>query len=338
MLAAALSRVGLLPKAVILRYHRVTTLASDPFGLSVSPGRFSEHLAFIKREALPMQLRELIRLIQAEMPLPRRAVVITFDDGYTDILYHAKPILEQYGIPATLFVATAYTQSQTEFWSDQLEQLLLSPRWLPSRLDLNREGIMIHEELGEGADYTEAEYQQNRTWNVKCAKNPTSRHRLFRILHDSLKPLSHDRRSALIEWLQEWSGIPLPLRNSHRPLSADELVSLAEGGLIEIGAHSVTHPVMSLLPIWSQREEVCQAKAYLEKVLNRSITSFAYPYGHQRDYSVETIQILKDAGFECACSTIQGMVSLKSDLFQLPRMYVGDWDGEAFKQRLAQYW
>jgi peptidoglycan/xylan/chitin deacetylase (PgdA/CDA1 family) len=277
-------------------------------------------------------------MLREKTRLPSKAVAITFDDGYADNLYEAKPILERYDIPATVFVTTANTESQCEFWSDQLEQLLLSPGRLPSRFDLKQDGITIHFELGEGADYTELQSRNHDAWTIKCPDDPTSRHRLFRLLHDSLKPLPNERRRALITWIQGWSGAPLILRSSHRPLSAHELAKLAEGGLIEIGAHSVTHPIMSRLSRSSQREEVCSAKTYLEQILHQSIVSFAYPYGHPSDYTMETIQILRDAGFQCACSTIHGAVSRGSDLFQLPRVYVGNWDPEVFKRHLDAYW
>lgn len=307
----------LCPGAVILRYHRIADLPADPYGLCVSPNRFSEHLALIKRGAVPMQLRELVRLIRAGVSPPRRTVVVTFDDGYADNLYQAKPLLEQYEIPATVFVTTAYT---------------LAPGRLPRTLNLEQDAIKIHAELEAAAEYSQAEYYRNRAWTVKDANDPTIRHKLFRTLHDSLKPLSHDLRWKVIAQLQEWSGCSLTMRNSHRPLSSDEVIRLAEGNLVEIGAHSDTHPVLSRLPAASQRDEIQQSKSYLEQILNRPVTSFAYPYGHPHDYTPETIAILLEAGFESACSTVQARVGRGADLFQLPRIYIGNWDRETFRR------
>lgn len=318
--------------AVILRYHRVADPPLDPYGLCVSPERFSEHLALIKRHAVPMQLQQLVRCI-LKGTLPRRAAVVTFDDGYADNLYHAKPLLERHEVPATVFVTTAYTESQREFWSDELEQVLLSAGPLPQAFNLDRGGINLRWELGEAANYSQKEYQRDRTWNVKGNNDPTSRHRLFRRLHDLLKPLSHDQRHDLLDALHAWSGLQTVVRSSHKPLSPDELIRLADGNLIEVGAHSVTHPVLSRLSAASQRKEIMQCKSYLEQVLGGRVASFAYPYGHPHDYTMETIDILREAGFECACSTIPARVGRRADPFQLPRLYVGNWDAQTFRRQ-----
>ena len=280
-----------------------------------------------------MQLRDLVRLIRTGIPAPRRAVVVTFDDGYADNLYQAKPLLEQHEIPATVFVTTIYTETQREFWFDELEQLVLTPGRLPCTLHIDRREIRIHADLGDAEEYSVADCHRYSAWAFRECCDPTARHRLFRTLHDSLKPLYHDLRLAAIGWLQEWSGSSLTVRNSHRPLSSDELTRLGEGKLIEIGAHSDTHPVLSSLPAALQRKEIVQCKTYLENLLGCPVTSFAYPYGHPNDFTRETADILIEAGFECACSTIHGQVGRGADLFQLPRVYVGNWDKETFRRR-----
>ena len=63
--------------------------------------------------------------------VPSAGVVVTFDDGYADNFHNAKPLLERYEIPATVFVTTGYLQDQREFWWDELERILLQPGTLP---------------------------------------------------------------------------------------------------------------------------------------------------------------------------------------------------------------
>ncbi len=98
MLRRALTR--LFPGTVILLYHRVADLAQDPFGLAVAPAHFREHLSVIRRYSRPISLRQLLSELR-NGKLPRRTVAVTFDDGYADNLYAAKPLLEQSDVPAT---------------------------------------------------------------------------------------------------------------------------------------------------------------------------------------------------------------------------------------------
>ncbi len=128
---SSLRRVGTAPRrgagspepgdAVVLMYHRIAAPASDLWRLSVTPAHFAEHLEAIKERFRPVALQDLVAAIRRQT-VPRGSVAITFDDGN---LYEAKPLLERYEIPATVFVATSYIDSARDFWWDELEQLLL---------------------------------------------------------------------------------------------------------------------------------------------------------------------------------------------------------------------
>jgi peptidoglycan/xylan/chitin deacetylase (PgdA/CDA1 family) len=85
-------------------------------------------------------------------------VVVTFDDGYADNLHHAKPLLERYGIPATVFVTSDYIGQEHEFWGDKLERLLLQPGALPQTLQLQVNGTAYQWSLGEAAYFSEETY------------------------------------------------------------------------------------------------------------------------------------------------------------------------------------
>jgi peptidoglycan/xylan/chitin deacetylase (PgdA/CDA1 family) len=117
----------------------------------------------------------------------------------------------------------------------------------------------------------------------------------------------------------------------------EEVIELARGGLIEVGCHTRTHPQLSALDPNLQREEIWRSKAELEQMLGQPITSFAYPYGQKRDYTGETMKLVRDAGFDCACSTSVGVVERASNRFQLPRAQVNDMDGESFSRLLSEW-
>src|SRR4029453_10445718 len=164
-------------RALILMYHRVTELPNDPYLLAVTPKHFAEQLEVIRRYGVPMRLRQMVEALK-DGKVPRRAVVITFDDGYADNLYTAKPLLERYEIPATVFMTTGHIGCPHEFWWDELDRLLLQPGTLPARLELSLDCRAWQWELGEATTYTTADYQRDRNWHIEREDGPTPRHGL----------------------------------------------------------------------------------------------------------------------------------------------------------------
>jgi len=325
--------------APILLYHRVADVPSDPQLLCISPKHFAEHLEVLQREAQPISLQQMVTALRSGR-LPHRAVVITFDDGYADNFIHAKPLLTQDDVPATVFVITGYIGQKREFWWDELERLLLQPNTLPQRLSLKVSGKVQEWALGESATYSQAAYWQHCGWNVLEKDDPTPRHAVYRSLHRALFNLSEPEKS--LQALQTQAGVGATARTTHRPLTTEEVIELAADGLVEVGAHTVTHPVLSTFPIAVQQDEIQRSKKHLEDILNQVPLSFSYPYGTQTDYTSKTISIVREAGFRCACTNVQDVIWQSqiwgdSDCYQLPRILVRDWDGDEFAKRLQSF-
>ena len=323
-------------KVLIVLYHRVADVKLDPQLLAVTPEHFAEHLEILRSYGRPMSLRELIVALRNGC-LPRRAVVVTFDDGYTDNLYYAKPLLERYDIPATAFLTAGYIGSKREFWWDELERLVLEPGKLPETLRVNINGSVCQWALEAAADYSEESYRQHQSWNVKQKDDPSPRQRLYRSLCPLLRPLSEGERRAVLDELLVWAGAESVSRPTHRTLSPDEVVCLADGDLVEVGSHTMTHPVLSRMSVATQQAEVRQSKARLEEILGREVSSFAYPYGAQSDYTQETVGMVHEAGFASACSNFTGFVQTGINPYELPRCLVRNWPGEQFAQRLREW-
>lgn len=323
------------PGGLILLYHRVAEVSTDPFRLCVTPHHFAEHLAVLKEHYCPMSLQQMVRTIQADKH-PNRSVAVTFDDGYADNLLNAKPLLECYDVPATVFVTTGHLEQKREFWWDELDRLLLQPGKLPSCLDLNINGKTYHWELGEASDYSTANYQCDRAWNwyVQEQADPGPRQRLYRALYQLLYPLSLDHRQTLLDQLVTWAGVPCEGRLTYRSLSPAEVGSVGQGGLIEVGAHTVNHPFLSTLSAEAQWQEIQQSKVALETLIEQPVHGFAYPHGN---YSQQTMDLVKEAGFTYACATIEGRVGRKAHGFQMPRVVVEDCDGETFARFLSNW-
>ncbi|HEY9645345.1 MAG TPA: polysaccharide deacetylase family protein [Chroococcidiopsis sp.] len=315
-------------------YHRVIETDSDPWSLCVSPQNFAAHLEVLRRYTQPIPLTTLNQSVKAGKRLPRR-VVLTFDDGYLDNLKYAKPLLEQYEIPATVFVASGYLGENREFWWDELEKFLLQPGQLPETLTLNINGTVHSWHLGNYANYSDSDFLRYRSWSADDGSYPTPRHSLYVELHRLLRTLSERDRRPLMDHLSTLAGNPQPeARNDYRPLTRDEVQTLDQGDWVKVGVHTTTHPLLELLPIEQQKEEIQRCKAELEALLKRPITTFAYPYGN---YSEATPDLVRDLGFSCACTTNSGDVRPRSDRFQLHRMGVCNWTGEEFARQLKQW-
>jgi peptidoglycan/xylan/chitin deacetylase (PgdA/CDA1 family) len=260
-------------------------------------------------------------------------VAVTFDDGYADNLHNAKPVLERYNVPATFFLASGLIGQQQEFWWDDLDRLLLQPGILPERLSLSVNSSTYRWDLGEAAHYNEEASRRHRRWRA-WEEAPTSRHSLYYTLWELLRPMTEGQRGRVLRELQKWAGAAPEGRSSYLPLSLEEAVTLAQGGLAEVGAHTVTHPALSTLSTASQRDEISGSKTQLEELLDHPITDFSYPYG---SLAAETVSIVREAGFACGCATHAGLIRQPTNPFQLPRRHIQDWDGDKFAKRLSRW-
>jgi peptidoglycan/xylan/chitin deacetylase (PgdA/CDA1 family) len=108
--------------------------------------------------------------------------------------------------------------------------------------------------------------------------------------------------------------------------------------LIDIGAHTVTHARLSSLPPEQQCREITESKRALEERLGHPVASFSYPFGNHADYTADTVRLVREAGFDHACSNFGGAVRRRTARrFELNRVLVRDWDGDEFARRLREY-
>jgi peptidoglycan/xylan/chitin deacetylase (PgdA/CDA1 family) len=259
---------------------------------------------------------------------------VTFDDGYADNLERAKPLLGECGVAATFFIASAYLGGEREFWWDDLERLLLTEGELPRVLRLRLGTETRQWDLGNAAVYEPAQRRRHAGWNVERRDDPTPRHRAYRDLCALLRtcPLP-DREAVLHDLAGQARGVVSP-RPTHCTLTAKGLSRLADNGALEVGAHSASHPALSSLALEAQEHEIVSSKSAIERATGRSARAFAYPFGTAADYTPATIDLVRRAGFSCACMATPGRVGAGTDPMRLPRMIVRDWDGGSFRDRL----
>jgi peptidoglycan/xylan/chitin deacetylase (PgdA/CDA1 family) len=302
---------------VVLGYHRVVHDPQDPFEIAVSPDDFAAHLEVIASTARPLFLREAARAVARGDALPRRAVVLTFDDGYADTVEQVLPMLERREVPATVFVTTG--SLGREYWWDELARLVLCPRESGGPLELEIRG-------------------ERRNWIPRFradeAADPGARGGLLVSLAAELRSLSAAERDPVMGQLRVWSGMDPDTGPRHRSLTEWEVQRLAASPLIEIGAHTVSHPLLASLPVDEQRREVAQSRADLERITGRAVTSFSYPNG---SLSPATVGAVREAGFEIGCCSEPDVMTRRSDPLTLPRLWVGAWS-ESYFARWLDHW
>lgn len=303
------------PVAVILIYHRVIELPIDEYRLAVSPKNFAHHLKIIREKYTPISLSGLADGLINGHPLPRRSVAITFDDGYADNYRFAWPLLEACPVPATIFVTSGQVNSPREFWWDDLERILLSAERLPELLCLRLQG-------------------GTRSWPTATADQ---RRTAFKEIHQLLRPLAGQERRRILEELADWAGCGQAGRAENLALKTDELARLSRSQWVEIGAHTQTHPVLSAQSAQVQFSEIVESRKELAALLGKPIRTFAYPFGHAEDFTPETVEIVKAAGFTAAVTTTPGAVTAGDDLFRLKRWEVNNWDADQFQRKLASF-
>lgn len=298
--------------AVILAYHRVAQLDCDPQWLAVPPQLFNEQIDVLARRWQPISLADLARAIKCEK-IPERAVAVTFDDGYADNWTQAAPILKRHNVPATIFVTTHGDAPDRELWWDELERLILAEV----------------EPCGDGQERFPG------AWNVTLPAYTPRRQRYVET-HDVLRRQPAVSRWAVLEQLRQVAGLTCEPRASHRLMTRDEIASAADTGLIEIGAHTVTHPVLAMQAPEDQRWEMATSRSELAEIIGRPIESISYPYGGRLDYTPATVALARSIGFSCACANQPGLVTTESNLWAMPRVLVRDWDGEEFERRVER--
>jgi peptidoglycan/xylan/chitin deacetylase (PgdA/CDA1 family) len=316
---------------VILMYHRVADLDSDPWSLSVTPACFEEHMRVLAKYGRLVQIRQMGKS-------PRRffsnkmEIAVTFDDGYADNYVNAKPVLEKYGVPATFFIATGAIDSREEFWWDEIGRIILASKVLPEKFDFEIAGKRYRWRLDALKKETIPEEEAYAP--VPANDSQLSRIRLFYVVWKILSRLPLEEKKEVLSKLAQWAGIPSGARPDHLAMTSEQLRSLARSRLFEMGAHTVHHPMLPQLSPQEQEEEIVRSRNFLEDMLDRRITSFAYPHG---EYTEETLKILKRNKFKNACMVVPKRMAAATDPFLMPRFGVVNCGGEAFEYKIKSW-
>ena len=247
---------------------------------------------------------------------------MTFDDGYVDNLVGGKPLLAAADVPATVFLATGYIDRPENFWWDELEKLILLEDG-PRSFELMVRGESLLFDFG-----TESAAREDGT---TPATSLIKRHAALLKLWETLRSLTDEERRLLMVKLRSIFASRNRSASLGRAMTGNEVRALVADGLVTIGAHTVTHPVLSGPVPAACLGEITESKLACETLLEAPVVAFAYPYG---DFDAGAREAVKTATFSFACSTRRGPAIATSDIFALPRMHVPDVGGDAFEQAL----
>lgn len=296
----------------IVMYHRVVADASaDPFGLGmcVRRERFEAQVRYLRRHFNVIPLREGVACVERGDPLPERAVSITFDDGYLDNLEIALPILEACDAPATLFVPTGGLDTDEMLWWDRVIAALAGTS--KESLDTGTVGLPHRPQvlsLSRWRRAASAEAVLEQLWTLPIEQAIEVVHRIEKALLPIVKPVVRAER-----------------------LRAQQIREMHRRG-VEIGAHSVRHPNLMLVPQSELEREMTASRDVLEELCQAPIEGFAYPGGRMNDASVHAA---RDAGFRYAVATISAVNHAPCDRFRLCRIGMPDSTVADFKRALS---
>ncbi|MGB0712182.1 MAG: polysaccharide deacetylase family protein [Gammaproteobacteria bacterium] len=292
-------------RLTVFIYHRVVD-RSDP----LNPGepdaaRFEQEMRWLASVYRVMTLGEAVAHLKAGT-LPARSACVTFDDGYESNVSRALPILERQGIAATFFITPGYLDGG-RMWNDTVTEAL---RVLPP-------GSHDWSDLGLGVLEIDSD-----------AGRPQL---LFRTLGE-LKTRSRAQRLEVVEEIENRLGDRLP---TDLMMTARQLSQLRDAGM-EIGSHTMTHPILTEVPPTQAEEEISAGRDWLESHLGERVGLFAYPVGRPgRHYGPEHVDMMRRLGMDAAVSTSHGAFHAGGDLMQIPRFRPWDESHGRFMARMC---
>jgi peptidoglycan/xylan/chitin deacetylase (PgdA/CDA1 family) len=288
----------------ILTYHRILESKDPLLAWEIDAPDFRWQMQLLADCFNVLPLHEAIQALQ-EKRLPPRAICITFDDGYRSIHDLALPILQEFGLPATVFTTTAYMDGGN-MWNDRIIEAV---RRLPNGpLDLRALGLGLH-----------------------TLKDLHHREDILGKLNEGVKYLRPQARLEVIDALEQLARVSdgaAAAAVADLMLNREMIASLSRSG-IEIGGHTVTHPILNKLDDDLARREIVDNKHALEAIVGKPLRFFAYPNGKAGvDFAPRHVRMVQEAGYSAAFTTAIGSASRFSNAYQIPRSR--PWDATPF--------
>ena len=283
------SPAGTKARLSVLIFHRVLPLPDALFPDEIDASRFNELCVWLKGWFNILSLDDAVIRIKTGT-LPARAACITFDDGYADNHHVAMPILQRHGLTATFFIATGFLDGG-RMWNDTIIETIRG----------STTPLLDFSSLGLG-QYPVSTIDQKKATIAALIKQIKYR------------PVA--QRISITEQLAHLAQVELP---HDLMMTAHEVKAMRHAGM-QIGAHTVSHPILARLTDEQARQEIGDSKIFLEQLLGERVGLFAYPNGKPgEDYIPQSVDVVRSLGFDAAVSTRWGTSRKGDDLFQIRR-------------------
>lgn len=290
----------------ILVYHRVLPHSDEMLAGEVDAAAFDWQMALLAEHFQVLPLFEAVRRLDNDT-LPARAACVTFDDGYADNHDIALPILKKWRLPATFFIATGYLDGGW-MWNDAVIE-------------------SVRQAQGEVLDLTPLGL------SAYSLATPRLRNDVAMSILSRLKYLPPDEREKAVSHVCRLASAKLPAS----PMMSSAQVRALHSAGMEIGGHTVSHPILAALEPAQAHAEIAAGKEQLEHITGGAVRLFAYPNGKPwKDYRPEHVEMVKRIGFAAAVSTAWGAADPAGDPYQLPRFTPWDASPLRFGLRLLQ--
>jgi peptidoglycan/xylan/chitin deacetylase (PgdA/CDA1 family) len=274
---------------MVLMYHQVAGEGDTENkylmkGLYVFQSTFEKQMAFIKKKYHPLSLSQLVDSLIENRPLPKNAVVITFDDGWRDNFLYAYPVLKKYEIPAVVFITTDFIETGEIFW------------FLKAAVLHQFGGLTFAQFSDIFGDYA---HKPNMTPSETPPDYLAFVHNDLEEFMEYLKQFKDDQILKFLEEMTEASGSDIKELLSRRlMLSWAEINEMRDP--VEAGSHGCSHRIMTALPPEVVKKELAESKKIIEEKTGRMTTLFAYPNG---DCNEDIKRMVKEAGYRAAVVT-----------------------------------
>ena len=313
----ALARTGWLrrsaPQGVsVVTYHGVQPEGYQPLdsaldGNLVSANMFRRQLSLLKANYDVISPEDMRAWLQGTSKLPTRAVLLTCDDGLLNVLTDMLPILLEEGLKCLLFVTGASVADvPTVLWYEELFVAMLHAPAGKFRISATTFALE-----GEFAGPVQRRGVWWRAVQRLSQENAATRTEF----------LSAVRQTWPARLRPEDESCPVPQQRRFRLLTRVQLVQLQTSGMT-MGAHTLTHPILSRQSAELARHETADSRSALESVLARPAWAFAYPFGDAAAVNPQTLTIARDAGFEAAFLNYGGGFATDFNHFAIPRVHV----------------
>jgi len=287
----------------VLNYHRIDDPLRPGFNtfkpnVSATPSQFARQMDYLSQQYNVVSGREVAQWLNGRQKLPPNAAVITFDDGYKDNLEHAYPILKTYYLPAVIFLTTSHIDSSESFYWDIV-------------------AYCFDHTSKDNADFP---LLGRRRWQSAESRKQVMDEwiAMLKTLPESDKKKQVDRLPDILD-----ASVPDDL-SAGLTLTWSEVRHLSDNG-IEMGSHTVSHPILTRVSLEEARDELVHSKSKIEAAINKPVVSFAYPNGQRSDFNNTLVNCVAEAGYQVAFTLVPGPTlysSVKKSPYTIRRIFL----------------